>query len=165
MHHERNEEPQRGSSKTGSRMGRGFFKQNIRLRNVPHPPHTLAVKQLLSLALDLIEAQTAMAQPVAAPSLHRQLVECEPACRTACFSIRPEQPIEILGPAGTYPLAIGLALLAVGSGKPWGFIAQPWTWTDEDWRKVTDAVTMLNQRSILYRTGFKRVGIAFQLAA
>lgn len=126
---------------------------------------TLTVKQLLSLALDWIEAQTAMVEPLAAPNLHRQLVKCEPACQAACVSANPEQPIEIFGPAGTYPLAIGLTLLSAGSGKPWGLIAQPQTWTDEDWHKVTDAVAKLHNRPILYRTGSKQVGIASLRAA
>jgi len=127
---------------------------------------TFSVQQLLRLAIDWVEAGAATtAQSKVVTSLHRQLAECEPACRAACHAVPPEQAIELLGPAGTYPLAIGLTLLSAMSGMPWGFVAQPWTWTDEDWRKVTDAVAMLNCRPISYRTGFQRVSIAHQLAA
>ena len=115
--------------------------------------------------MNWIEAQATMDQVMVPANLQRQLAECEPACRAACHAAPPEQVIELLGPAGTYPLAIGLTLLSAMSGMPWGFVAQPWTWADEDWRKVTDAVAKLNCRPIFYRTGFQRVSIAHQLAA
>lgn len=123
------------------------------------------VRQLLTIALDWIEAQATMDQVMVAASLQRQLAECEPACRAACLAVPPEQAIELLGPAGTYPLAIGLTLLSAMSGKTWGFVAQPWTWIAEDWQKVTDAVAQLHCRPISYSTGFQRVSIAPQLAA
>lgn len=130
----------------------------------PRSAETLTVRQLLTIALDWIEAQATMNQGMVAVSLQGQLAECEPACRAACLPAPPEQAIELLGPAGTYPLAIGLTLLSAVSGKPWGFVAQPWTWTDEDWQQVTDAVAELHCRPISYRTGFQRVSIAPQLA-
>ena len=116
------------------------------------------------MALDWIEAQAVMEHPVAAAHLHHQLADCEPTCRAVCLHEYREQTIELRGPAGNYPLAIGLSLLAAGCEKPWGFIAQPQTWTEDDWQKVTDAVANLCDRPILYRSGFKAVGLTFPIA-
>lgn len=125
----------------------------------------LPVKQLLTLAVDWIEAQATEEQPDVASRLHHQIAECEPACRAACHPAHPEQIIEILGPAGDYPLALGLALLSAESGKPWGFIVQPQTWTSDEWQRVTDAVAHLKDRPISYGTGFNTVHLRTRLAA
>jgi hypothetical protein len=131
----------------------------------PRNADELQTKELLSLALDWIEAQAATEHPATATRFNHLLAECEPICRAACLPRHREQAIELLGPAGNYPLAIGLSLLAAGCGKPWGFIAQPQTWNEDDWRKVTDAVANLCDRPICYRSGFKKVGLTFPLAA
>lgn len=117
------------------------------------------------MALDWIEVQAATEHPVAAAHLYPLLAKCENACRAACQPELSTQTIELLGPAGDYPLAIGLSLLAAGCGKLWGFIVQPWTWSEDDWRKVTDAVASLCDRPITYRTGGKEVQLTFPLAA
>lgn len=104
-----------------------------------------------------------MDRDMVATSLQRQLAECEPACRAACLAVHPAHTIELNGPAGDYPLALGLALLAAESGKPWGFIVSPKTWTSDEWQRVTEAVAHLKDRPIFYHTGFKTVNLTTRL--
>lgn len=124
----------------------------------------LPLNQLLTLAVDWIEAEATNEQPTVATRLHQQIAKCELACRSVCHAAHTEQTIEILGPAGDYPLALGLALLSAESGKPWGFIMHPHLWTREEWQRVTDALARLKDKPILYRTGFKKVSLMTRAA-
>jgi hypothetical protein len=124
----------------------------------------LPLNQLLTLAVDWIEAEATNEQPTVATRLHHQIAKCELACRSVCHAAHTEQTIEILGLAGDYPLTLGLALLSAESGKPWGFIMHPHLWTREEWQRVTDALARLKDKPILYRTGFKKVSLMTRTA-
>ena len=124
----------------------------------------MPLNQLLTLAVDWIEAVATEEQPKVAPRLHHQIAKYELACRAACHTAHPEQIIEILGPAGDYPLALGLALLSAESGKPWGFIMHPHLWTRDEWQRVTDAFARLHFKPIFYRPGFKKVSLMTRAA-
>ena len=124
---------------------------------MPKSAETFSIKQLLSLALDWIEARVVGGQPPMAVTLHRPLRMCEPTCRAAYLRLSRNQPTEVKGPAGRYPLAMGLSLLSAACGKPWGFAAQPEAWTEEDWSKATYAVASLHTHQLFYRTGFEHV--------
>lgn len=124
------------------------------------PDHQIPIRELLTAALNWIEDQIQPGQDAITLALQRQLRECEPIAVAACHRLAQKQAVEIYGPLGAYPLAVGLSLISTASGKPWGFAATPQTWSDDDWRKVTETVADLNDSAILYRTGFKKVGIS-----
>lgn len=128
------------------------------------PGQQIPIGELLTTALNWIEDRIQPGRDATTLAFQHQLRECEPIAVAACHQLAQKQAVEIYGPLGSYPLAVGLSLISTASGKPWGFAATPQTWSDDDWRKVTETVADLNDSSILYRTGFKKVGISPMLS-
>lgn len=125
------------------------------------PCNAISFSVLLAQALDWIEAQT-LAEGNSIPArLQRQLSNCGQVATSVWHQLSKEQAVEILGPAGTYPLAVALNIIAVASGKPWGFIATPRTWSKEDWQKVEGAIATLSCLPLRYRTGFRKLGMEY----
>jgi hypothetical protein len=115
---------------------------------------------LLTTALNWIEAQIQPGQETTPLTLQRQLRECEPIAVATHHQFEQQNAVKICGPAGTYPLAVGLCLISTASGKPWGFAAAPEAWNDDEWSKLTAAIEFLYNQPLQYVTGDKQLHLA-----
>ena len=120
---------------------------------------TIPIGGLLTTALNWIEDRIQPGREATTLTLQHQLRECEPIAVAAYHQLAQKQAVEICGPHGAYPLAVGLSLISTASGKPWGFAATPQTWSDEDWQKVTNTVSALRDQPLHYHTGHSRLSI------
>lgn len=129
----------------------------------PKSAEPIPARQLVAHALDWIEAQVQTDDDTLPSSaLLRQLGKCEQVVSTAWQLLSLQKAVEIRGPAETYPLTVGLGIIAVASGKPCGFAAVPKTWSEEDWQTVTAAMETLRTAALSYRPGFSTMSLEYQ---
>ncbi len=104
------------------------------------------------------QVETEKSVPLTEP-FQQQLTDCAPIAFDAYQRVSKRGRVALHGPTGTYPLALGLALISEVVGKSWNLVARPKDWFDADWERLTEVVDTLRQYELIYsaQTGAQSV--------
>ena len=117
-----------------------------------------AVPEMLELAVDWWEYQ-ADAKAAIQPDLLALMTDAAMPLSEALRYLQTKQSVELQGPHGQAPLAVGLLLVATRMHRTADFILTPQFWSEGDWEGVTDAIATLVDLPFTFQTGHPQFAI------
>jgi hypothetical protein len=108
--------------------------------------------EILVLALDWWDQQSD--EPLAIrPSLRKHMQNATEPLAEALHWIQAGHSVELFGPRGQAPLAVGLLLVAIKMRQSIDFVLTPQAWLETEWKAVTNTFEILLALPLTYRPG------------